>query len=327
MINEENFKQVIFEYASEKYRKQFQEFYDKFYGEFPYKYEGLDEELNFKNFIDWLINEKTLPATGKTIVEEFVDEYPEIDEEMKQKLLQMKNVINSEFIVISKKHLNLKFKDIKSNETYNVVLYADNPNINVNSFITGRIHPFGNYYRTCGVFLIRNSPFILDPDIFMESFNEAQIKKAENIILLKNSKISTIINKYPAQWVNGICEEFSISIKGKKSIKAEMIASKIQEELQSILNSIPEESKKALKIVLNNGGVVKYNKLQDYDDEITFWWSEKPPNSTIGLLRLKGLLAVGKMPMSGKMYNIAIIPDDIRKELKNLLNNPKDDAR
>ena len=32
MINEENFKQVIFEYASEKYRKQFQEFYDKFYG-------------------------------------------------------------------------------------------------------------------------------------------------------------------------------------------------------------------------------------------------------------------------------------------------------
>ena len=79
MIDEDNFKQVLFDYACKKYGKRFQEFYDKFFDEFPYDYEGLDEELHFKNFTDWLIIEKSLPDRGKTIVEEFIDEHPELD--------------------------------------------------------------------------------------------------------------------------------------------------------------------------------------------------------------------------------------------------------
>jgi hypothetical protein len=315
MIDENNFKQVLFEYAAEKYGEKFLEFYDKFFDEFPYDIEGLPDELHFKNFIDWLIIEKPLPHTGKTVVEEFVDEHSGLDEEMKQKLLQMKNVISSEFVVISKKQLNLKIKDRKSEKMYTVVLYSNNPDISSNTIIKGRIHAFGDHYKFAGIFTTYNSPMIMDSDILMSSFNERSIKDAENIILSANTKLTAILNKYPFQWVDGICEQLSIDAR-KKNIKAKMIAYKLQNELADILKNIPDKSKEALKLVLNNNGYVNYGQLKEYDDEITFWWNEDPPTSTVGILRLNALLVVGKMPMKGRMYKVALIPKDIREELE-----------
>ena len=318
-INEENFKQVLFEYACEKYGTRFKEFYGRFKDEFPYDNEGFDPEIAFKNFLDWLMIEKPLPETGKTIVEEYVDKNPGIKEEMKQKLLQMKNMIDSEFVVISKKQLHLKLKDMNSEKTYNVVLHENNSNIHPNTIIEGRIHPFGDVYRTTGALWLKNSPLIMDPDIFMYGFEEGRIKEAENIILTENSNTSAIMNKYPIQWVNGICEAYSIDTRARKNIKAKEIADKIQNNLSSILESLPEKSKEALKFILKNDSFVKYNKLKNYEDEISFWWSEHPPESTIGILRLHGLLVVGKMPMNGKLFKVALIPHEIRDKLKELL--------
>ena len=82
---------------------------------------------------------------------------------------------------------------------------------------------------------------------------------------------------------------------------------------------IPKKSREALKLVLDNGGFVKYGKLKSYDDEITFWWSDDPPTSTIGVLRLNALLVVGRIPMAGRMHKVALIPVDIRDELLDLL--------
>jgi hypothetical protein len=93
----------------------------------------------------------------------------------------------------------------------------------------------------------------------------------------------------------------------------------VKGDIESILESIPEKSREALKLVLDDGGYVKYGKLKGYDDEISFWWSDDPPTSTIGILRLNALLAVGKMPMSGRMYRVALIPSDIRDHLQILL--------
>jgi hypothetical protein len=37
--------------------------------------------------------------------------------------------------------------------------------------------------------------------------------------------MTAILNKYPAQWVNGICNRLGLSTKGKKNIKVKDIAS------------------------------------------------------------------------------------------------------
>ena len=312
MIDEDNFKQVLFEFAEESHGKQFEEFIDKFFDEFPYNYEGLSDELCFKNFIDWLMIEKSLPETGKTIVDEFVDTHPELDAEMKQNLLNMKNIIRSEFVVLSKKGLELTLKDTKTGKLFDTRLYFDVPGVGRNTLIIGRIHPFGNYYRTAGIFLIHNSPMILDTDVFMNAFEDRNIEKAESIVLAPHTKHTAILSKYPSQWVDGICEEIGVDVKEIKNVKVKLIAAKLQNNME-IISNLPQKSKDALKLILANKGFVQYGKLKGYDDDMTFWWNEDPPNSTIGILRLKGILAVGKMPNAGRMYKVALIPKEMRE--------------
>jgi hypothetical protein len=321
MINAENYKQVLLDYACEKYGERFQELHDNFYDEFPYKVSGnIPGELYLNHFVSWLVYEKAIPDTGKTIVEEYVDEHSDMDEELKQDLLQTMNVVSSRFVITFRKGLNLKLKDMDSKKVYNVVLDIDNPQLTTNSLVTGRIHPFGGAFRFLGLLMVQpSSPFIWDVDVLMEQYKDNSITDAEQMVMSPKSRLTAVLNKYPFQWVDGICNNLGLSSKGKKNIKVKNIAAKVKSDLASIVDSLPKKSRNALKVVLDNDGFVKYNKLKDFDDEITFWWNENPPTSTIGVLRLNALLAVGRIPMAGRMYRSALIPSDIRSELQNLL--------
>lgn len=320
MIDETNYKEVLFDYASEKYGKRFQEFHDEFYDEFPYKLRDASAEMYLENFISWLVFEKTLPDTGKTILEEFVDDQHDMDEELRQKVLRTLDVVRSRFVILSRKRFSLKLKDMSSKTVYTIALDNETPRLSVNALVTGRIHPFGDVFKFLGVFLIQpDSPFIHDVGVIMEQFNEGSIRDAEQITISPRSRLTAVLNKYPFQWVDGICDELGLSSSGRKNIKVKEIAATVKSDLALILDSIPEESREALKLVLDNGGFVKYGKLKSYDDEITFWWSDDPPTSTIGVLRLNALLVVGRIPMAGRMYKVALIPVDIRDELQDLL--------
>lgn len=323
MIDISNFKSILARYAADKYGDKAARFHDRFYNEFPYKIEGLDGETYFQNFMDWLIFEKRLPETGKTIVEEYINDHPEIEEGTKQLLLGTMKLINSEFIVISKKGLNHVIKDRNNDKHYNAILQANRHNLSIgpNTMLKGRIHPWGGNYLFAGAFGVHNSPMILDPEIMMHSYEQGMINDAEKLILLSYSKLTAILNKYPSQWVDGICSSLSISTKGKKNIKVQAIAEKLKNDMPLILASLPPRSKEALKILLDNEGYANYGKLKGFDDEISFWWADKPPKSTIGILRVKGLLAVGKMPINGRMYRAALIPEDIRDEVKKHIQN------
>ena len=217
---------------------------------------------------------------------------------MKQNLLGMKNVISSEFIVLSKNNLELALKDRKTGKIYPTRLYSNVSGIGRNTLITGRIHPFGTFYRFAGAFMSYNSPMILDADVLMNAFEDKSIERVESMILAPYAKLTAILNKYPFQWIDGICDELGIDIK-------------------EIIVKLTKKSKEALNLILNNGGFLQYGKLKAYDDDISFCWNECPPTSTIGILRLKGILAVGKMPIAGRMYKVALIPKDIRELIQN----------
>lgn len=90
-----------------------------------------------------------------TIAEEFAKNTPDLSPEMRENVLQMKNIIRSRFIVISRKDLFLKIKDMEGNKIYKVKLHAPSP-VYPNAVLTGRIHPFGDHYRFAGVFLCRH---------------------------------------------------------------------------------------------------------------------------------------------------------------------------
>ncbi|HJH32127.1 MAG TPA: hypothetical protein C5S50_08135 [Methanosarcinaceae archaeon] len=319
MIDEENVNQAIFEYANDKYGNQSQELFDRYVDEFPEKDVEMPDEIWRNNFLAWLFFEKVLPKTGKTIAEEFAENTPELSPEMEKNVLQMKNVLRSNFIVISKKGLFLKIKDRKSGDVYNVKLHAPTP-ISPNSAITGRIHPSGNHYRFSGVYQMSTSPLILDPDVLFGAYENDKLKKIESIPLRRSSSLKSILNKYPAHWIDWMCTHYDLK-GGLKKDKVRRIDDKIVNDLPPIILKLPEKSKEALALCVEQGGVVKYGKLKNYDDDMDFFWEGEKTVSTIGMLRQKGLMVVGKMVFGDRKFKVAYIPVEIREELKSLLSS------
>jgi hypothetical protein len=77
----------------------------------------------------------------------------------------------------------------------------------------------------------------------------------------------------------------------------------------------------ALKLVMDEGGWVKYNKLSSEYGEgnDSYFWETEPPTSIVGVLRVHGLLFIGKTGIGGRMYKVAVVPKDIRKRLEDML--------
>ena len=318
MIDEDYLPQAIFDYATTKYAKRSQELFEKYVEEFPEKNLDLPDEAWHKNFLCWLFYEKILPETGKTIAEEFAEQSTEITPEMKKNVLQMRNMIRSDFVVISEKGNILKIKDMNDKTIYDVRRSGDNPRLHPNTMITGRIHPFGNHYRTTGFLLIRTTPLILDPDILMHAFENDQVTRIEKIQLRKKSTLKSVMNKYPSHWIDWMSNHYKIKQRLKKD-KIRAIENKLTSDLPRIIQGLPKECKDVLQLCMENGGFVKYGKLKDYDDDLGLFWERQPGTSTIGELRQKGLLFVGKMGYDDRNYKIAFIPVEIRDDLKNLL--------
>ena len=286
--------------------------------EFPYHIEGIDRHNFIRNFMDWLVLEKVFPETGKRITELYIEDHQELSQEMKQNILNTKNIIVSKFVVISKEGLNITLKDMNNGRYYTVTQIINNPQIRANTIIEGRIFPYGNIYRLAGVMVLMHTPMIVDPDILMHAYEKREIERIESMLLAPSTTLTAVLNKYPFQWVDGMCEALSLETRGKKNEKVREIANKVVTDLPSIIHKIPEKSREALTLVLKNDGYVKYNALKEYADEMPWWWNNTPPTSTIGILRLYGLIIIGKMPHGTKLYKTAIIPNDIKEELQKL---------
>jgi hypothetical protein len=161
-------------------------------------------------------------------------------------------------------------------------------------------------------------------DKLMYSYEKSMKKKQDSIQISLNTRIAVVLNKYPSQWVDGICEALGIPVKNVKREKVLATADMLSDvaKLRGIIDELPKDSLKALRFVYENGGWVRYGQLTKRfggeEEKDSWWWNEKPPASPIGQLRLHGLLAVGKNPMKGRMYKVVVIPKEVREGLKEL---------
>ena len=319
MIDYEDFKKGLFEYFMKKYENKLSEWHAKFSKEFPYNYEGMDNDAYAINFMDWLMFEKTLPEIKINIVDEYISDHPELSFDDKAALLGTRTIINSEFVVISKKGKELILKDRKTSHTYPAVISANIPGLGRNTLIIGRIHPFYNTYRLLGIFVLHNSPMILDHDVMMNAFMDGRIKDAENILVSSNTKLTAVLNKYPSNWVDGICLSLGLSKNGKKNEKAKIIQEHIMSNINDIISALPQKSKDVLHILLENNSFARYSILKEYDDKISYFWESEEPTSDIGILRVKGLLVIGKSVENGRKYTVALIPKELRESIQKQL--------
>lgn len=319
-ITDDNVMQALFDYASNKYGRDSKVLFEKYLAEFPEKGLKLDPQKYTNNFLAWLFTEKALPWSGKTIAEEFAQDTPELSLEMKGKLAGMKNVIRSKFIVLSSNGVELEIKDARTGKTYRVKLVHP-ADVRPNDAMEGRIHPYGDRYRFAGVYALSRTPLILDPDVMMSQWQDSEIERLENELLLHpDSRLGAILHKYPFQWIDGICRRLGVRGRLKRE-KIAAIGARLAEGLDGIVAGLPaSSSREALKICVDNGGFVKCGKLAGYDDRVDFFWNERNEEETaVGALRKRGLVAVGRMPMDGRMHRVALIPLEIRGKLQEIL--------
>jgi len=216
-----------------------------------------------------------------------------------------------------KRPLTRQFLTMKTNKVYKVKLPAPSP-VSPNNMITGRIHPFGDHYCFSSVFLITTSPLLLDPDILMSAYENDGLKKIESITLRKGSSLQSIMNKYPAHWIDWMCKHYGLKER-LKTEKVREIENKIVTDLPQIVSKLSEKSREALAFCIKEGGFVKYGQLKDFDDDMDFFWKEGKTLSTIGLLRQKGLMVVGKMVYGERQFKVAFIPKEIREGLRSIM--------
>jgi len=325
-ITEGNCKQKLYEYTRQHYLHELV----KVSQDCPYKTEDLSPVFAVKEVLEWFMSEVVQPSTGKTIVREFVENCDnDLEPGLKQKLLQLEEMFWSEFEIVANDDSQVILADMSSGVRYKVKLFEENRAVyTAGRVVRGRIHPWEDVYRFAGIVQVSKTDEELARgmglatsgvvDSLVKQYKTDTIKKAESITINPKSTISSVLNKYPARWVDGTCIALGISAKGKKNDKVK----KIQELLTSdaihgILEQLPPRSIKALQFVEEKGGWIKYSQLSArFDDEMDHSWVEHPPTSVIGILRLHALLLVGKIGIGGRMYKIAVVPSVLRHEIK-----------
>lgn len=160
-----------------------------------------------------------------------------------------------------------------------------------------------------------------NPNRMMDMMTSSMSKDEDSKPITLNITISAGLNKFRNSRINAVSKALGISTKHVKKDKIDQIVSRLTTELDEVIEKLPPESREALKLVMDDGGWVKYNKLSsEYGEENdSYFWETEPPASTVGVFRVHGLLFIGKAGIGGRMYKVAVVPKDIRKRLEELL--------
>ncbi len=146
----------------------------------------------------------------------------------------------------------------------------------------------------------------------------------ETKLLPVNTTLQAALNKLPAIWIDTICLCLGVPAGRKRREKVTHITSYLSDEinLTTAVTALTPHCQEAMSYVLNSGGWVKYGELsREFGDEKGdgWWWDDNPPQSTIGQLRLRGLLFVGRAAIGSRHYKVAVIASELREPLRKTL--------
>jgi len=149
------------------------------------------------------------------------------------------------------------------------------------------------------------------------NLEKSWIGYAELMKITKRSNLRTLLNKLPAEWVNGIAKNLGVKARRKRK-RVEEITRILREKCDKIAGSLPEDARQALAFVMDREGVIRYSELRrNFDSSVSWWWSKKKQMSAAGILRSNGLLFVGVMKLD-KYCKVAYVPAGLREKLEGI---------
>ncbi|QXJ35327.1 hypothetical protein [Saccharolobus shibatae] len=277
----------------------------------------------YLDFLIWYGLYYRNPKTNMTILEEVLQKF---DEETIDKVKNMK-IISGDFSIRDLQKINNEYFVELFNKDIGEFLVKVDPStwksikeVKNTHVLRCHIIYYGGKYYLFGVveyIPILNENGFLTPafiDKAMERIDNMRLKEIESANVTERTTLKQCLAKYPATWINEICD--ALNIKGRvKKEKIDKIAEVYLKETEKILEKLPDEALEILRVVLNKGGVIKYGELSRkfMDDTTYFYHNNKTP---LGILRFYCIIFVGKMNIRGKNYRVAIIPSDLREKLK-----------
>ena len=314
MIEEKDVFQAIYDYAYERYDDILQEFIEEHIQEFPEKDWELEPELWHKNLMSYIMYEVEQPGNNITIAEEFASTSEEITKELREKIMQMRNMIRSRFEVVSMTDDRMtEVKDLQTGKEYKILSKLP-VEYQRGEVLTGKIHPFGDTYQFTGIYFhTRGTPFPFpNLDDLMDLYQEREMEELEDINLKPDRSFSWILNKYPIRIVNRMCKRYRIKERRRKE-KIASLEDRIENKIPEIVKSSSKEMRDFLNILIEKGGYAKMGPLKSYKYGTISGGENETP---IGKLREKGILFVGKMKVNGRRYRSAFIPVEFRDKIE-----------
>jgi len=318
-VTENNALQLLADYVQWKYGEQeIMEMQDECTFDLDF---GDDQNKVYKQILLWLMFERKDPRTEKLTVEEFVEKFVDDNNDLAKKILGIRNIIKDIFLIVGNKG-DIVFMEDSNKEKFNVQILPEQITLySPGRFVDGRIYPWGNLYRFASIVKLRKSDDeimkemgLITPDVVMNMYEKKFKENAESIVISRNSSLQSLLNKLPSEWINAVCVNLGIKRVGKKGEKVMKIATMlVSPRLQIVIGNLPKDSIEALKLVKQNDGVMIYGDLvKRYNgDDFGLWWEKNPPKTPVGILRIHGLLIVGKMPKADRSHKTAMIPKEI----------------
>lgn len=280
----------------------------------PYSLDWDDPELMYKQFLTWMMYEWKNPATGTTVVAEFVAKEVR-DPELAAKILQMQDLFFDTFEILEKHRGGIIVALAQKRRRTYRILTRSMSRADVGDIFEGRIHPWerDGTHMLCGIARLNlSSPaqmkrlLRVDPVEFERQFDD--------ITIPKRFRASSVLLAYPEPFLGSVYKMLYGKPRNllKRRAVRSIVAILTTERIRDVTESLSEDEMEVLSRMVRKGGLVGHKRLSDTyggDDTYTGDW----PRTSLGLLRTYGLVLVGRDESGRK---VAAIASDVLAALK-----------
>lgn len=152
-----------------------------------------------------------------------------------------------------------------------------------------------------------------------------------------NLTLAAALSSMPAIWADAACRAHRIHLRGRarhdRRAKITALLSHLNDAAMIVrcVRNLPSHSRAALRRIIDNGGWMRLADLtRDFGgmDGDGWFWDEAPPRSSLGELRRRALLFIGKtgttkLGKPGKRaFKVAVVPADMRSAIGAALADP-----
>lgn len=166
--------------------------------------------------------------------------------------------------------------------------------------------------------------FIIDANPFMAGMEFALYEKIDQQSISAKITCRSGLGRYPSVWLDATLNTYRAPTRGAKRDKISALEDILHNprQMARIVGSLNANQRAILSQVLTGGGFVKYQSIsRKFGDETEdgYFWTNQPPTSDIGQLRLRGLLFVGRTVIGSRREKVLVVPSDLREHLAAIL--------